>query len=401
MLRTLECRAAGGGGYVKQRADHAGAECVCAMENLLHSPALTTRGRRGRQVWVRFRAEFGPETRLRLEKFLACYTSLDSPGDALVSLARREARAAAELGFEALAREQRDYLRRFWAAGDVEVEGPGRIRQGVRYSLFHLLQASPPPAGPVRSIPAKGLTGEGYEGHYFWDTEIFVLPYLTYTLPSLARGPLAWRIRHLDAARSRARQLGLRGALFPWRTIDGDEASPYFPAGTAQYHINAGIAYALRRYARATGGDELLLAGGAELLFETARMWLSLGDRLPPPDGAFCLNAVTGPDEYTALVNNNVYTNLMAADHLTYAAEVYRRLARDRPAAWKEICSRIGLEAGEAAAWEEAAAAVRIPFDESRGIHPQDDSFLDKAVWDFAASKGKIPLLLYYHPLVI
>ena len=409
MLRTLECRTAGAGAFVKQRTEHSGIVCVCAMENALHTArpdmpgngARITRGSSPEQAWVRFRLPFAAQTDLRLEKFLACYTSLDSPEHALLDLARREARTAVELGFEALAGEQRRFLHRFWAAGDVEIEGPRRIQQGIRYNLFQLLQAAPPPEGPVRSIPAKGLTGEGYEGHTFWDTEIFVLPCLTYTLPRRARIPLAWRIQHLGAARSRAHQLGLRGALFPWRTIDGDEASSYFPAGTAQYHINAGIAYALRRYIRASGDSGLLLAGGAELVFETARMWLSLGDRLPPPDGSFRLNAVTGPDEYTALVNNNVYTNLMAADHLRYAAEVHRLLALRPPAGWRELCTRIGLRAEEAAAWEEAAAAIYIPFDQERGIHPQDDSFLDKAIWDFPSSRGKSPLLLHYHPLEI
>ena len=131
-----------------------------------------------------------------------------------------------------------------------------------------------------------------------------------------------------------------RGALFPWRTIGGEEASAYYPAGTAQYHINADIAYAMARYVAASGDRSLLLDGGAEVVFETARLWADLGDYIPARDGAFCINEVTGPDEYTALVNNNGYTNLMARAHLRFAAALADELAADEPDACAALTDR-------------------------------------------------------------
>jgi alpha,alpha-trehalose phosphorylase len=192
------------------------------------------------------------------------------------------------------------------------------IQQAIRFNLFHILQAAA--RAENTGVPAKGLTGQAYEGHYFWDTEIYLLPFLTYTFPRIARNLLTFRYKMLPQARAQARLLGHRGAMFPWRTISGEEASAYYAAGTAQYHINADIMYALRKYVQATGDEQFLHDYGAEMLVETARLWLDLGFYSERKGGAFCLNGVTGPDEYNTVVNNNAYTNLMARENLRYAA---------------------------------------------------------------------------------
>ncbi len=251
-------------------------------------------------------------------------------------------------------------------------------------------------------MPAKGLTGQAYEGHYFWDTEIYLLPFLTYTSPRIARNLLTFRYKMLAQARAQARQLGHRGAMFPWRTISGEEASAYYAAGTAQYHINADIMYALRKYVRATGDELFLQDYGAEMLVETARLWLDLGFYSDVKGGKFCINAVTGPDEYNTVVNNNAYTNLMARENLRYAAQTVESLRTTKPETYDALARKTALEPHEAEAWKHAAESMYVPYDEKLEIIPQDDSFLDREPWDFENTpRDHYPLLLFYHPLDI
>jgi len=266
--------------------------------------------------------------------------------------------------------------------------------------FFQLCQASA--RAETTGIPAKGLSGQAYEGHYFWDTEIYVLPFLTYTEPRIARNLLHFRYRMLDKARQRAREVNQRGALFPWRTINGEEASAYYAAGTAQYHINADIIYALRKYVQISGDDAFLYREGAEMLIETARLWLDLGFHSSRKEGRFCINAVTGPDEYNTVVNNNAYTNLMARENLWYAVSTLTHLREHQPERYAGLQHELRLEDREIDAWRKAADTMHIPYDEQEGIHLQDDDFLDRKAWDFrGVPSEKYPLLLHFHPLVI
>jgi alpha,alpha-trehalose phosphorylase len=253
-----------------------------------------------------------------------------------------------------------------------------------------------------QGVPAKGVTGSGYSGHYFWDTEVYVMPFLIYTTPLFARNALKMRERMLPAARRRARQLNEAGALFPWRTISGEEASAYYAAGTAQYHINADITYALAKYVRATGDVDFLARGAIDMVVETARLWLSLGFWRRTGGAAFHIHGVTGPDEYTTVVNDNLFTNVMARFNLRYAAESVRIVADQFPEAFSRMVERVQFEESEIGEWERAAEAMVIPYSETFGMHPQDAHFLDREVWDLAATPpDKLPLLLHFHPLVI
>jgi alpha,alpha-trehalose phosphorylase len=304
-------------------------------------------------------------------------------------------------GFEELRAAQRRNLDRFWDRADVTVvdrRSPVRMQQAVRWNIFQLAQASWRTEGA--SIPAKGLTSGAYDGHYFWDTELYVLPFLAYTQPRIARNILRFRHSMLPKARERAADLALRGALFPWRTINGDESSAYYQAGTAQFHINAGIAYAVRQYVDVRGDSGFLEEVGGEILVETARMWEDLG--FFGDDGRFHIHGATGPDEYTTVVNDNAFTNLMARLNLNYAAAVVRQLEAERPDAHRALAFEVGLHPSEVDAWERAAAAMHVPHDDARGITPQDASFLDREVWDLERTlPDKFPLLLHFHPLVI
>ena len=251
-------------------------------------------------------------------------------------------------------------------------------------------------------MPAKGLTGQAYEGHCFWDTEVYLLPFLTYTSPRIARNLLAFRYKMLPQARARARELGHRGAMFPWRTISGEEASAYYAAGTAQYHINADIMYALRKYVQATGDDLFLRDCGAEMLVETAPAMAGPRLLLGGKRGKNCINAVTRPDEYNTVVNNNAYTNLMTRENLRYAAQTVETLGATNPDAYSALVHKTALEPSEVEAWIRAAESMYVPYDEKLKIIPQDDNFLDREPWDFQNTpRDHYPLLLFYHPLNI
>jgi alpha,alpha-trehalose phosphorylase len=346
-------------------------------------------------------ADLPPGVPIRVTKYAAYQVSRSIAVSELTDRCRRTLDRAVGDGFRAVLAKQRDNLNRFWERADVRVDTEVeqvRLQQAIRWNLFQVAQASWRAEGT--GIPAKGLTGQGYEGHYFWDTEIYVLPFLSYTQPRIARDLLRFRRSMLGKARQRARDLNQRGALFPWETINGEEASANFQVGTAQYHINADIAYAIRRYVDIRDDVRLLGDIGAEILVETARLWEDLG--FYGADGKFHIHGVTGPDEYTTVVNDNAYTNLMARLNLSYAAATVRRLRAERPDDYTALVQEVALEPDEAQAWERAAAAMHVPFDAARGIHPQDDTFLSREVWDLESTPPEnFPLLLHYHPLVI
>ena len=331
------------------------------------------------------------------EVTLDVFTVFDTDRDRGLDSAEDKAAMVAVAGFEAAVAAQNAAWEAFWERADVRIGADESVQQAVRWVLFQLNQATAHVEGT--GVPAKGVTGQAYDGHHFWDAEIFVLPFLVYTNPQLAAHLLQYRYSMLDKARQRARELSLRGALFPWRTINGEEASAYWAAGTAQYHINAAIAYALRKYVQVTGDEELLWEIGVEILIETARMWADLGFHR---DGAFHIYGVTGPDEYTALVDDNAYTNLMAQMNLEYAVECVQRMRVEHPDRWQELRTRLGVVDSEVEEWRAAAAEMYVGYDEGYGITKQDESFLAKEKWDFdAVGPDRHPLLLHFHPLVI
>jgi len=296
-------------------------------------------------------------------------------------------RAAVERGYDALLADQVAWFADFWAASNVAFAGQPNAELAIRFALAELAMAVG--RDGKTSIGAKGQTGEGYEGHVFWDADLYVMPVFAFTRPEIARAMLAWRISKLAAARDNARAMGHEaGALYPWRTIGGHECSSYFPAGSAQYHINADIAYALETYLAATGDRSLLDAGGAAMLVETARIWLAIGYHDAARGDAFVINRVTGPDEYSAIVDNNLYTNMMAARHLRFAA--------------REGLASSLIDDAEAARMIRAADEMFLPFDDERQIYAQDDAFFRLDPWPFEKTPPQAyPLLLHFHPLAI
>lgn len=406
-LRTTDSVAGEELAWIAQQTTHSNIRVVCGQAHVLENAGglhfeRATSGPLGvSQIFV---GALSPGSELVLEKYVAYAWSSPAGAASDASLLENiEATLdqAISSGYTELAQQQTNHLRRFWDSADLLVSDDANTELALRLNLFHVYQSSC--RDGTASIAAKGLTGEGYEGHYFWDAEAFMLPAMIGVAPKLARSMLEFRYRTLDGARRHAREMNhLRGALYPWRTIDGDECSAYFPSGSAQYHINAAIAWAIRLYSDATGDDAFLVSQAAEILFETARIWLDVGHFNPRRDGAFCINEVTGPDEYSALVDNNHYTNRMAQQHLNYAATVARWMASEKRSAYAELSARIGLDSQESEQWQQAADAMYLPIDARLDIFPQDDGFLDKPRLPPEDPKtGKQPLLLRMHPLTI
>ncbi|MCW2822600.1 MAG: Kojibiose phosphorylase [Marmoricola sp.] len=336
---------------------------------------------------------------VRLEKTVAYHTSRGVPVLELSDRCDRTLDRARRHGVAHYLEEQRNWYARYWESADVEIED-AVLQQAIRFNLFSLAQASA--RADQQGVPAKGVTGSGYEGHYFWDAEIYVAPFLTYTQPDLARNLLHFRVRMLPAARQRAREMAQSGALFPWRTISGEEASAYYAAGTAQVHIDADVSYALAQYVAASGDWGFLARDGIDILVETSRMWADLGFWRSNGTPSFHIHGVTGPDEYTTVVNNNLFTNVMARYNLEQAVEAVERLRVEHPVEYSQLVTRLDLTEDEVSEWRACAAGMAIPFDAGLGIHPQDDFFLDREVWDLSQTPDELrPLMLHYHPLVI
>jgi alpha,alpha-trehalose phosphorylase len=326
-----------------------------------------------------------PGQKLRLIKFVAYGWSGARSLNGVRDQVWAALTAARQTGWDGLLAEQRKYLDDFWDRSDVEVDGDAEVQQAVRFALFQVLQAGA--RAEQRAISAKGLTGPGYDGHAFWDTEAFVLPVLTLTVPDAVANALHWRYSTLPTAIDRAAQLGLKGAAFPWRTISGPECSGYWPAGAAAFHINADIADAVIRYVDVTGDEAFERGEGFDLLAQTARLWRSLGHH--DGQGRFHIDGVTGPDEYSAIADNNIYTNLMAKHNLLKAADAAEK--------YPDRAKQLGVDAEESASWRDAGEAMFIPFDETLSVHPQADGFTRQQAWDFAhTSADQYPLFLHF-----
>jgi alpha,alpha-trehalose phosphorylase len=386
-LAPVEHRCTGMQGYLAHQTRASGLRLAAAMSHLCEAPdgweTETETFEDSSRVTVI--AQLDPGKKLRLVKLVAYGWSSERSVPALRDQVAAALAAARHTGWDGMLAEQRAFLDDFWEHADVHVDGDPEIQQAVRFGIFQILQAGARAEG--RAIPAKGLTGPGYDGHAFWDTESYVLPVLTYTIPSSASDALKWRHSILPQARERAAQLGLRGAAFPWRTIAGLECSAYWPAGTGAFHVTADVADAVARFQFVAGNDDFARRFGTDLLIESARLWCSLG--YFDTAGEFRIDGVTGPDEYSAIADNNVYTNMMAKRNLLAAVAALSAPHTDR--------SRWDATDEEMEEWQRAADHMRLPYDERLRVHPQADGFTDHERWDFdGTDAARYPLLLNF-----
>ncbi|HZP15440.1 MAG TPA: glycosyl hydrolase family 65 protein, partial [Nocardioides sp.] len=348
---------------------------------------------------------------VRVEKYVSYHSSRGVDPGELGDRCSRTLQRAVVGGVKAVHEAQRAWFDAFWERSDVTVTeqpaaagrldgDPVALQQAIRFNLFSLAQATARSDG--QGVAAKGVTGSGYEGHYFWDTEIYVMPFLTFTSPDVARNVLQFRVHMLPMARARAAEMAIQGAQFPWRTINGEEASAYYAAGTAQVHIDADVSYAMVKYAQATADEPFMRVGGIDVLVETARLWSDIGFVRDNGEPSFQIHGVTGPDEYTTVVNNNLFTNVMARYNLEQAVAVLTALRERDLDEYALTRERLNIADEEIEWWAACARGMRIPYDDHLGIHPQDDFFLHREVWDLESTPPELhPLLLHYHPLVI
>lgn len=391
--------------YYEGTTKNSGLTMACASAHQLCGEYRVKPGKKGDIVWLEFETEGKVGETVVLYKWIAYTSVLDMEGnsrEALSPFIHRVLQKAKAEGFKQLLDEQRVYMEAFWEKADVQIQGDETLQQGIRFNLFHVMQALG--RDGRTGMGAKGLSGEGYEGHYFWDTEMYVLPVFAYTDSALAKALLDYRYDTLNEARQRARVLGHeKGALYPWRTINGKEASTYFPLGTAQYHINADIAYAFKLYVDVSGDYDYLEKRAAEVLIETARVWADVGCFVPSKGGRYCICAVTGPDEYNAIVDNNFYTNLMARENIKDALWALKVIEKRNPSAEAELIGRLQLTAEEIQYWEKIVEKMYFPYDEERQVYPLDDGFMMRKPWDESKIPEEKRHLLYenYHPLFV
>ncbi len=301
-----------------------------------------------------------------------------------------------DITFDVLASLQQNFLATFWENAKITVKSELRIEESVNFGLWALLCSLGTDGNT--SISAKGLSGSGYEGHYFWDSEMYILPAFLHTSPELAKQMLQFRINTLDAARDIRKSLGYkRGISYPWRTISGIESSSFFEAGTAQLHISTDIAYAFIRYFQSTDDTDLFFNGGYEVLLETARFFCDVGYER---DGAFHIDKVTGPDEYSVLVNDNYYTNSMVKFHFRWVVQLAEILSGRDAERWDNLKERLGLVDEELESLQYFSSVMCLLTDSTKKIIMQDRDFLNKDRWPFY-DENKYPLLLHYHPLTI
>lgn len=321
-----------------------------------------------------------------LEKHVSYVPQMMS--DQVIKTAQAVVARAKHSGFDSYVKQQTSLLKQFWRSSSIDISGNQALDQMVKYNMYQLFASGVDDSH--FSIPAKGLTGEGYEGHYFWDTEVYMIPFFTLTNPEMAKTLLLYRYHHFKEAKQLAFNHGIqKGVKIPWRTINGDEVSPYFLAGSAQYHINSDVAYAVIKYYQWTHDHQFMIDVGYEMLIETGRFLLSSGHYYK---GLFNLNGVTGPDEYTVMVDNNFYTNAMAKYHFEKIVDYYP-LFKD---------SLDDLNAQEIQAFKDAARKMKLSYDAKLKVFPQDDTFMQKKPFDFTkVPKEQLPMLLHFHPLFI
>ena len=404
VVKTLDKGFSGYGAYLMQYVESTDLSVNFAIKHKVndeYKDDYYLEGSSGPETIVyEYRIDLDEGKEFSLEKFVSVYTSLDISKERLIRRSFDKLNQAYNVGFENLKKEQKTFLAKYWDDVDVTVDGDPGLQQALRFNAFHLLQSTG--RDGFSNVPAKGLTGEFYEGHYFWDTETYIIPFYLYNRPELAKKLLVYRYNILEKARINADRVNLDGALYPWRTINGYEASGFFMGSTVQYHIDADIAYAIYQYVTATDDYQFLYKAGAEILVETARMWYSLGSYIDIRDGAFCFNEVCGPDEYKPGVNNNCYNNYMAKFNLEYAVNIITEMQKEVPDLYYELKHKVDFSESELIDWEKAAANIYLPYNEKLGINPQDDSFINKNPIDIDdIPDEELPLVKNWHPLTI
>jgi trehalose/maltose hydrolase-like predicted phosphorylase len=305
---------------------------------------------------------------------------------------------ARQVGWRKVVQEHEAAWSDRWRSSDIELGGDPAAEQALRFAVYHLNSAANPADEGV-SIGARGLTGDDYHGHVFWDTEIYLLPFYVFTWPEAARALLMYRFRTIDGARQKAAQMGWRGAMYAWESADtGAEETPEqvvapdgqiveILCGKQEQHITADIAYAVWQYWQATGDVDFLLEAGAEILLETGRFWSSRAQ--PEVDGYCHIRGVIGPDEYHEHIDDNAYTNVMARWNIRRALEVTALLRERWPDRWARLSFRLGLDDTELAHWRTVAETMFSGWNSQTGLFEQFVGFFGLEEIDLTTYAGR------------
>jgi hypothetical glycosyl hydrolase len=345
---------------------------------------------------------------LRIDKISSFVTDKDKDNEGISLAALTESslsalRSAHDLGYEALLKESSDlWNEQVWDEAPITIESDDDYDQlAIRFAQYHLRIMTPYHDNQV-SIPAKGLTGEGYKGHVFWDTEIFMLPYYIYQHPSNARTILEYRYITLSGARKKAKENSFRGAMFPWESAlkDDGEVTPIWGAvdivtgestkiwsGFIEQHITSDIAFAVLQYYKITGDEEFMIKYGYEIIFDTTVFWISRLE-FDEADQHYHINDVVGPDEYKEHVDDNAFTNHMAHFNIISAIECFQKLSAKNEPWFVELRNRLGLDM-DTRVWEDRAAKMHLPKENEFGIIPQDSTYLEKEIIDLTQYKNQ------------
>ena len=324
------------------------------------------------------------EASTTLYKFTSIYTSRDV--DNPVKAAQVKLGEAVDTGYDALLQAHTQEWSTYWDSSDVQIEGDEAAQFAIRFVMYHILICAPRHDDDV-NIGAKTLSGFGYKGHVFWDTELFILPPLSLTQPKMARNLLMYRYHRLLGARNKAKANGYEGAMYPWESTDtGEETTPQWSdpqpdgskiriwTGDSEQHISTDITYGVLQYWRWSGDDEFLKQFGAEIALDTAVFW---GSRAEPKNGRYELSQQIGPDEYHENIDNSVFTNRMVVWHLEQAFSLLKWLLKNAPADYSRLVKTLDLNDERQAKWRDIIAKMYIPFDDEKQIHIQFPGFFE------------------------
>ena len=338
----------------------------------------------GKQQVARSTFQLRRETTIEFNNITAVYTSRD--GDKPLDSAVAKIREVSKINYETLFAAHVKEWQKYWETSDVQIEGDESAQFAIRFTQYHILIASPRQDDDV-SIGAKTLSGTGYKGHVFWDTELFILPPLILGQPQIARNLLMYRYHRLAGARNKAKANGYEGAMFPWESTDtGEETTPQWSdpqpdgsririwTGDSEHHISTDIAYGILEFWRWTGDDDFMGRYGAEMVLDTAVFW---GSRVEAKNDRYEISQQIGPDEYHENIDNSVFTNRMVVWHLEQALALLDWLKRNAPLDAERLTKTLDLSEARLNHWHDIIAKMFIPFDEERQIHVQFPGFFD------------------------
>ena len=326
---------------------------------------------------------------LTLTKYFSLLTSKNVPVSRIKAQTLATLKRSVSAGFEHLIHRHSKAWKNLWDRSDIKIEGDPELLRAIRYNIYNLLMSGSPHVTDDVSIGAKCLTGEGYRGHVFWDAEIFILPFLAFTFPDVAKKLLIYRYKRLNAARTNAKNRGYSGAMFPWESTDtGEDVTPTWHKDfdgriikintmNQEHHITADVAFAVWQYYQVSNDEEFILSHGLEILLEAARFWFSRV-KYDKKQRHYVINGVIGPDEFHENVNNNAFTNWMAKWTLQTAKEAVNSFMKKHPKKVKVLMKRLNVTKPEIQKWIKAANLMYLPYKKRGKLLEQFDGFLKK-----------------------